>query len=357
MQVTVPSNGIIRLYALGWVLIYLMLYFVFRDLIPEKFMRDATFLQEVLGNINSMAAQSRPDFVTVASIYNVLPIPLTNALIGVLDALILYQIVSSVRSFRGMGLLFIIVPPFIIQNLMAPTKETLVLLITSIILAIARRVRSDQQLLYTVIFIYGAYGGIMRAYYLLILLVFIAYYCILKTAPTLRWVYAVVFCMILVLLPAKVFIDTQGVRDLVNFWVGYGAPNLVRTAFNNPFPPDNALHFIGNYANAMLNLNVPFMFGFTSADLALCLNLLLYGWLTVSGISFLRGPLRLLPLLFLSHITIQMVFEPDSGSYFRHFSSLLLYLVPIWQFNEIRHSAALQHSYAARQFKQQSAVN
>jgi hypothetical protein len=110
----------------------------------------------------------------------------------------------------------------------------------------------------------------------------------------------------------------------------------VRTYFFNPFPPDSAAHFLGNYVYAFFKLHLPFLSFQTASEAILFLNELAYGFIAFFGLRAGRGSVKLLCLLFLAHVATLTLFEADFGSYFRHFSSVVLYLLPAFALFEER---------------------
>jgi hypothetical protein len=101
-----------------------------------------------------------------------------------------------------------------------------------------------------------------------------------------------------------------------------------RTVFYNLLPSDNIFNFIINYFYAIFRLNFAFILSPKPQELFLALNLGVYFFLTLIGIRAADARVRLPTLLFVAHFGVMMLFEPDLGSYLRHTSSVLLYLVP-----------------------------
>ncbi|NTU76801.1 MAG: hypothetical protein HGA90_03160 [Alphaproteobacteria bacterium] len=341
IQASTPNRTILRLYSLGWVLGYWLIYFFVRDVFPEKALTDAAFIQEA---INGTARyQPTSGYAVAVAMYGALPLPVTNALVGIFNGYVLFRLTSYVRTFRGMVLMVPILLPMILLGMQAPTKETLVFGIALFVAWRARCAKTEVGFIVWLLAIYSVYGAFAREYYLLILLCFMAYFVILKTTPVLRWLYLLPLFLILLLLPEEAYRTLGSTRDIVNFYYGFGRSIMVRTFFNNPFPADNMLHFLGNYFYATAMLNFPFLMDITPKEVLLFFNVVFYGWLAATGIKRLQGSVRLLPLLFLSHITVQMIFEPDLGSYFRHFSSIFFYLMPTFVLMENKHQLFLQN--------------
>ena len=176
-------------------------------------------------------------------------------------------------------------------------------------------------------FIYVAYAAIFREYYYLILSVFILLW-FLRRIPAVGMLIVVLVGLALLLLsPPHVYAQLEGSRDLVNAdRLGRNLPGM-RTAFDNLMAPTDAFKFIANYLYAAARLNFPFFASFAPRDAFMFLVVLSLGWISVKG---LRGPDRVADstCLFLAHVAVSICFEPDVGSYLRHTSSAIPYLIP-----------------------------
>ncbi len=325
MRISTPDRDIVRIYAFAWVLGYLAVYFVFRGLLPEKALVDAAYIQEVIQGLNKGGAPSQ-GYAFMVEVFSLLPQPVVMALVGCLNAFFLYRIVMCLGTFRGMLLAPLVLVPFIALNLQAPTKETLVVLMAFLLWKYALGARSESKSVVVITVVYALYGLMVRDYYLLILGVFLWFYVMIKSPILLRAVYVLPLIAAMLVMPEKGYMLLGNARNEVNFLVDFGSSSEVRTYFLNPFPSDNMAHFIGNYLYAFIMLNFPFLKAITAKEAVLFANVAVYGALMVVGLRRLQGPQRLLPLLFLSHVAVLTIFEPDYGSYFRHFSSVLFYL-------------------------------
>lgn len=196
----------------------------------------------------------------------------------------------------------------------------------------------------TVCVAYVVYANLFRSYYYLICAVFLGL-CFLRFLPTTFRVYAVVLLGVLVAFtPADIFAQLQGSRDFVNAdRVGRTIAGA-RTAFMNLERPEDYWAFVKNYVYAAVRLNLPIFFGARVQELFLFLNVGLYLALFTMGAFFNRifgrareyipagdyaWSVQTSALLFGSHVLVLICFEPDLGSYLRHMSSALPYLVPV----------------------------
>lgn len=339
MMTSTPDRKLIRLYAFAWVLGYLAVYFVFRGLLPEKSLIDAAYIQDVIGGF----AKGPPSqgFEIMARLYGFLPQSMTWTIVGLFNAYVLFYIITRIRTFRGMFLLPFVLVPFVGLNLQAPTKETLVIVMSLLIVSLARRIKTEGRFFLVIVAFYAFYGAFVRDYYFLIGAVFAGYMAVLKSPAMLRWVYILPLLGILLLLPENIYLAIGDARNEVNFSVDFGEGSETRTYFMNPLVSDGMFSFLGNYAYAFAMLHFPFLKAVTLKEVVLFLNVLIYGAWMITGIVRLQGPARMLPVLFAAHVSVLTIFEPDYGSYFRHFSSVILYLLPALIYREERRAAFL----------------
>jgi hypothetical protein len=329
-----PSPQIIKTYAWLWVGSYLAIYFFFREIIPEKFLRDALEIQRIIETGFDDVSLS---YATPAYIFQFFSLPVLYALVGLINASAIYIILRKVRTMRGMIVMGIILPPLILLGFMSPTKEVFVLLMAAALLYCAHKFSARTTMILAIILAYSVYGLAFRSYYLLILFFFLVY----AYMPTHRLNQAIVFLagfLVLFLVPKDIFFALQGPRDMINM-ANESGPYEVRTAIYNPFDPESVWGFIGNYIYAFFRLHIPILWEMTANEWVLFVNVVIYAGLLRYSLLFLTGSRRLLALLFLSHITVYILFEPDLGSYFRHFSSVFLYLLPAFSASEERYTA------------------
>ncbi|MDD3182627.1 MAG: hypothetical protein PHD48_07495 [Alphaproteobacteria bacterium] len=338
-----PSPMLLRSYRLGWSFLCLVLYFFLRDLIPSKALVDATYIQNIAET--AMDGEPTQGFATMSLLFS--SIPFSFELVGFLNATLVYIIASSVRTFRGMVLLAIVLLPLILEDLPAPNKETLVLLAATLLWYASTRIRKEHVMTGIICAWYLVYGLFVRDYYLLILGAFVGILLLLRTPMMLRAIYPLLAIIGLIIVPSEILIRLGSVRDIENEIFFYGGSDVVRTCFLNPFPSDDGFHFVINYINAFIYLNVPFVHGFSEKEFILFAIILLCARLLYLGMTRFKGVQRLLPLLFLSHLVVLYIFEPDSGSYMRHFLSVLPYLLPALQWTEEQRIDQLTSAEAA----------
>jgi hypothetical protein len=329
---TVPAarrSNIITIYALTWIAVYLVLVFVLRDYLPEKFLRDSLTIQRLAEDLHS--SDWGGAYAIAAKMSAIFPSWFLNIIVAVVGGSTIWYVTTSAKSIRGMLLIVPILAPAIVLDMVQFGKEVFVIPLTFIILVVAQRTPSILKAFLVIAAIYLLYGLFFRQYYLLIFLAFIAFMVTVKSPPPFRLVYLLLLMIVIVAVPSKVFMQLQGDRDSINMYSNL-VTNEVRTAIYNPYVPDGGVHFLINYAYAFLRLNLPILFSPTVSDILLFINVLIYGRMVYGGIKQRPiTPMSLLPWLFLSHLVVLWVFEPDLGSYLRHFSSIIVYIIPAFR--------------------------
>jgi hypothetical protein len=342
-----PDNFIVRISASFWILVYGLVYYVFPEEIPEIYLRDAEQMQYL---IQGSGGFEPDDYLAgTLAVFKILPQEVNHVIVGLQNCYILWLILTQIKTFRGMVLIIPLLAPLVLLDMMAPTKDTIVLMMTLLIYSVSLRVRTPLPLLLTILGCYAFYGFFVRSYYLLIVVVFMVYLIIDKTHAYLVFLYVLLLLLIVFLLPEQLYQTLEGSRDEVNYWIIRGeAGHEVRTLLTNPFPPDSGLHFLGNYAYALCFLNFPFLLDVSVKEVIMAVDIAVNTWLITTGIRMLQGPQKLLTFLFVAHVTVLILFEPDFGSYMRHFSSVFLYLLPAFAFQERKHAEALRHTILAQ---------
>ena len=110
--------------------------------------------------------------------------------------------------------------------------------------------------------------------------------------------------------------------------MAYLVEAAVRTYFFNPLPPDNLGSFLVNTFWGVLVMFVPFFVAQSFNEVLMMINVFMYCGMVLALLRFRGGAGQLPAYLFIGHILTQAQFEPDLGSYVRHFSSVLVMISP-----------------------------
>ncbi|MBI1273554.1 MAG: hypothetical protein GC131_05680 [Alphaproteobacteria bacterium] len=318
------SNDLRRVYTLLWCVIYLMVYHVFRDAVPDAFLRDADKIADLVVGGGWEASAS---FMYTAQILSLIPLPLQDIVVNVIGIVSIVALLSPIRTLWGMAIIPVLLVPLMLSSMLAPTKETIVILLTLFVAMTAYSRRAASQVLWIIVALYAAYCFI-RIYYAITLALLLSFIIIERTTPMLRVLYVFACIAVAMLLPDQVYMQLQGSRDTVAHFLTTGSMFEVRTVFFNLYPPDSFWHFICNYVYAFVVLNFPFVRFMTYKEFILFANVVLWFSLCVTGLRYVDGPKRYLIFLFIGHLMVSILFEPDFGSYMRHTSSTFIYLLP-----------------------------
>lgn len=318
-----PNEAVRKYYRLLWIAFYILI-FVFKDFLPEKFSRDANLLAEMVES----GSKDEGAFGAMALIYSYVPAAILPLLPMVLCVPTLWIIMGNIRSYIVMMIMPIIMMPFLVMNFMYPSKETLVALMAMGVYHVSRSKLSTFRAFMLIVLMYCVYAAGVRIYYFLIT-AFFASIVIGRRLP-LPIVVGGILCVLTLgalFLPAEVYEEIQGPRDMAS-WTMTRLTNEVRTMFFNPLPPDSMPNFLVNMTFGLLVMFFPFIIAQSFNEVLMMVNVFFYSGLVLAIIRHKRGAAQLPAFLFMGHILTQAQFEPDLGSYVRHFSSVLLILAP-----------------------------
>jgi hypothetical protein len=313
------------------IIAFLLLRFVLIDHLPDKWLQDSGRITDLV-QTSSFETSS---FGASAYLLSFVPDALWPFINAALASILVALTVYSTRTALGLAAAFMTLLPMMVLTLLAPSKETVVIAVALALYAIAHRYRPSTLIL-TVSATYAAYGSMVRGYYLLILAVFAATLVARKLPTSVMFLGVALGAVALFFLSPEIFHTLQDQRDTSNIYAQYIAQSDNRTAFFNPFVPDSAFAFLANYAYAGALLNFPFFRFVSPKEVLLFSNILVYAWLMFAGLRASNPNVRILSTLFLSHILVLWLFEPDLGSYFRHSSSVFVYLLPAFHYRETR---------------------
>ncbi|MEJ0063843.1 MAG: hypothetical protein WDO70_11795 [Alphaproteobacteria bacterium] len=324
-----PSPQVRMIHTVVWIAAYLVIFYVFRSVLPEKFFRDAEGLAQMI-QTQKIDANA---FGSMVIFYNAMPSWLVPHLPAIVGTLSLAVVLPYIRSYWIMLLMPFLFYPFVVFNFMAPSKETLVGIMALIVYRLCRNPHWEIPAFVGIVLMYALYGALVRPYYLLILVLFMGFIFMART-PVAIWLPCVLFVLVgMIFLPKEVFWEIQSSRDMYALSQSQAAGgHVVRTYFYNLLPPINVLNFFINTVWGVLVLVCPFLVAFTINELVMMLNVALYASAALAGFSKMQGAARLPYVLFMAHILTLAQFEPDLGSYLRHFSSVLVLIAPGFQF-------------------------
>jgi hypothetical protein len=221
--------------------------------------------------------------------------------------------------------------PAVMSAMVRMQKELIVLVLALLVILVVARTKWGPLLKTTAILaLYAAYAYFFgRQYYYVIGVAFL-YLMMLASAPQAgRFLFVIAAIVGLILVPVSWLQELQQVRDEMTFY-RVGTVSLgYRTAFMNPYPVDSLLHFIGNYFYAASRINLPFFFDFGNwkgyywVTVVCC-----YAWVLWRGFRGAPQNEKIVLRLYMAHVLVLNIFEPDAGTYTRHVTSVFLYTLP-----------------------------
>ncbi|KAB0648475.1 hypothetical protein [Burkholderia territorii] len=316
-------------------LMYVGVYANARAVLPEFIFRDADKIQTQIGGGSTYEGSS---FDAVGKLYQMLGNAGTALFVVALGIATIWIAVRQARRAGALAACLALIAPCLFFNLFVASKDTVVVAMSIVVLAVARR-RGTGWAMPIAAALYLGYAATIRSYFALILAIALAAWAFRRASALPRLAGALLAVAVLVSLPDAAYMLLQQPRDLAVDYLVYSSPFGARTSFYNPFMPDSFAHFVGNYAYSLVRLNLPVLFSLDPKGVAMQALIALFlgaAWRRIPALPARDGhasPARdgeLLASLILGHVAVSMLFEPDLGSYLRHLSSVAPLAVALW---------------------------
>jgi hypothetical protein len=316
-------------FAIAWCYFLVMFAFGPSIVIPTS-ESDAATVLDLAREAQFVDAGNSPAYHATALLVSYISPTMQHLIVFLLGTAVIYRVFRDLGGWRSVGLgVFLTIAP---STLVLPlfVKDTVISLLALGCLAVmsSSRLKPLTQVL-VVGALYVAYAALFRRYYFLIGGLFVVACIMVWARPRQRFLIGTAVILALVLTPSDIFTSLEGARDILNqYRLGRDLAGA-RTAFANILPPIDLFSFVVNYVYAFLRLNLPIFFAsFGFKELFLWANCIVYFALLWIGARSRRSEIVLPVVLFTAHLAVSWLFEPDLGSYLRHSSSVLLYLVP-----------------------------
>lgn len=309
---------------------YVIVYMFFRDSLPEKWSVDSAKILSILSYGSGGGLDN--SFAATAAFFSIIGRDNLDVFTVCTSSIFLIFATYGTRVPSDFALRWLLIMPCMMLNMFAPSKETIVLIITMMICAPVIFARGSKPYIWTMLtLLYLPYGLLVRKYYLLIFATFLLLHFAWRKGRRVRIAAsAIVLCGLLVS-PSGVLETLQSPRDTSNSYAqSIGSDN--RTAFNNPVPPTSGPNFLVNYGYATALLLTPIIFFQTPSDVfaqIVMIAVLVSLFRTRNRLKHASGHsiTAIFLALLVAHILVQLIFEPDLGSFTRHLSSVFLYLI------------------------------
>ncbi|MFM0175128.1 hypothetical protein [Paraburkholderia sediminicola] len=325
------SAGVVRLFAGFAVGMYFAMYWKASAFLPEFVFRDAEKIQSQIGGSSTYQDTS---FDAVAKFYSSLGNAGSNLFVLAIGGLFIWLMVGYSKRVGGLLVNVVLIAPCVFFNLFVASKDTLVVLMSIVLVLIGQRWRV-WHVMVAMIALYSAYALIVRIYFALILAIAIVAWIFRRASLRIKTVLIFAGVLGLYLLPDTAYFVLLHPRDMAMDYLVAGSPYGARTGFYNLVEPQSFAAFCADYAYAILKLTVPVLFYPGPKEFAM----LVFVWIVAASVfgrkSFHEASrteaVDLLASLVIGHMAVSMLFEPDLGSYIRHLSSVALFCA--WRLN------------------------
>jgi len=316
------------------VFVYAIIYIFFRNALPEKWSVDSAKIIEIL-NYGGAGGDLDNSFAVTAALFGLIGVDNLDVFTCIVSAIFLMFATHGIRRAGDFFSRLLLIAPCIMLNMFAPSKETVVLIMTMLITVSAIYFQTSKAFTFWVfLLLYAVYGVFVRQYYLLIVGVFFIVYFLWRRPLKYHLLAAVVVVGAILAAPSSILQTLQSPRDTSNAYAEQiGSDN--RTAFTNIASPGNGVGFLVNYGYAATVLITPVLYFQTASDvfmqlmIATMLFILYKARRRSRRAGHDRFELRFFASLFVAHILVQLIFEPDLGSFTRHLTSVILYIIAI----------------------------
>jgi magnesium-transporting ATPase (P-type) len=158
------------------VIVYVLIYAFFRESLPEKWSVDSAKIIEIL-NYGGAGGDLDNSFAVTAALFGLIGVDNLDIFTCLVSALFLFFATHDIRRAGDFFSRLLLIAPCIMLNMFAPSKETVVLIMTMFITVSAIYFRTSKKFTFaSFLFLYVVYGIFVRQYYLLIVGVFFAVY-------------------------------------------------------------------------------------------------------------------------------------------------------------------------------------
>lgn len=296
--------------------------------LPGRFSFDASNMADIA---QDLIVGNDPSFNVIAGLIRIFSLPGLTIVVQAAGVGAIIYLISSRRFASTTGIALFSIALAAALSLVRPQKEFLVLLLSAFCVAAIVRCKTERRALFACLIAYAAYLAVsMRPYYVLIIGVIVGLSAFSRLSRPGKCAAVAAIAIGGFFVPAQIFDLLRLSRDAVNeFRVFFPEVPGNRSAFFNPLQDPTWIGFLGNYVYAIVRLNFPLLFSQTPSEAVLTLYAGL--WFYVMWLAHRVGDWRsrLSVRLMTSHLLVLWIFEPDLGSYLRHFSSCVLYLGPI----------------------------
>lgn len=330
----------------------LVLASIVRDFLPERFLLDDQLLQMIIANPG--VAPENESFHAVAGFYRFLGLDALPGLASTVSILVLIVCVLLAVKFTdwdrvglvGLGVL-VLTLGLGLAYLAQYSKEFISLLVALVVI-ITLQLRSEIIRAVAIIGVALSYGAFIRPYWALIAALIPCVWLVLRRV---RHPLALVVCIVLVYIGLEIAFEVVRGDHLgaTREWVNTGrADTAVATLITNPDLGSGPVFGVLSILIVAIHLVVPIPLFLQTDPYYILAGLAILALWTVVVRAIFQGRCRTDATLawaasvLVSLLLVQVIFEPDYGSYLKHltpFLPLFLVLVPRQKTVRSEHSA------------------
>ncbi|WP_343505065.1 hypothetical protein [Alloyangia pacifica] len=259
-----------------------------------------------------------------AQIHAMIPGSILPLVVYIVGFFFMLLCVRNIRTpLHACVMLLLIVPPSTLAIDNFQKDLLLAPFVTFAALMLGRETRPVLAVLW-ILLAYSLYAAFFRSYYFIIAGFFVYFYFFRQSSNFVRFLIVASLPLILMLTPVEFLVALQEPRDTVNtIRFLRGGSEISRTMFWNPVEIEGPFSFLVNYVYAALRLNLSVLFTLGLKELFLAANVAIYFFCALWTYRHGRELEKIACDLFVGHVVVLMMFEPDLGSYARHLSCTL----------------------------------
>lgn len=300
------------------------------QILPSYYSSDFSNMVDIAEGVVSGVDVS---LAVIASLISVFSVGGLTLIVNIAGALIFFFVLSGRKKVSTTLVALLSLAILAPLALVRPQKEILVLVLTAFCTWGVMRSKTPMRALVLIVTFYILYSYIsLRPYYVLITGLIPLLFFFVRMSPRKRYAILCVVFIVGFFVPNGIYEQLRATRDAINdLRVLYPDMEGNRTAFSNPIQSGGWIGFLINYCAAVVRLNFPLLYWQTLNEVAMTLFSGSWFYFMYRGVKTQDWRALFMVRLLLCHLLILWIFEPDLGSYLRHLSSCVLYLIPIFR--------------------------
>jgi len=302
--------------------VYLIFILLQHSILPSKFFFDSKTIYSLIYSSNLYEIRFFDSYKNTALLYSPLvkAFPLKKEhfdfLIGIISWIIVLLLIFYSKHVRNKIWIisFLTFPFFIFHSRIC---KDIIPAVLNILILFLNNISKFAAISFFMVS-YFVYGLFFRQYYILTLALTIFIFIWESSSKKIR-----LLCIIALLTILNMIVDPQifNIRNNLNAY-RIGDPNSI-TIWFDPFPHENMLFVFLNYCYSILRTSFPVFWRLRPQEIFLTCYVLTAGYYLFKLIKIRYWP----AYIFLAHWMILELFEPDLGSFLRHLSTGIPFVI------------------------------